>query len=288
MKKLTILALVALVQICSLHAQVKIGGINASLSTRSILELESDSLAMLITRLDDTQRDAVTSWEVGHIIFNLTESCFQFYDGTNWECIINTVQNRSAIKYPAITNSVAQNLSPESGLTIYNSTLSCLQVFNGTRWECLHETASPVQSGPASDRVSLSMKYRCGCDDDSTVNMPVVLLVTNVLSSSQTASILNNKCGFTLRYSLVATINLPAPSGYAGKYFCIELDPGVLSLSASFVTSGSLILNPTISAGSLALGLTNSYSVGLNLGSNYTYVVKLYSNGNYWSISPFY
>lgn len=68
-------------------SQVKIGDNALSISSRSILEMETLDKGMLIPRITTTARNAVTGWTEGHLIYNKTEKCLQVFNGTSWECL---------------------------------------------------------------------------------------------------------------------------------------------------------------------------------------------------------
>lgn len=53
------------------------------------LVLEAKSKGLVITRMNTTQRDALTAIE-GMLIYNTTENCYQLYNGIIWKCIERT------------------------------------------------------------------------------------------------------------------------------------------------------------------------------------------------------
>lgn len=70
------------------YSQVKAGDNPLVIDDASLIEIESTSKGFLPSRMTTAQRDLQLSWEVGHIIYNLTESCLQIYNGTVWECFV--------------------------------------------------------------------------------------------------------------------------------------------------------------------------------------------------------
>ena len=74
-----------------LYAQVKVGENPLVIDDASLIEIESTSKGFLPSRMTSAQRDLQTSWETGHIIFNLTDSCLQVYSGTEWDCFVKGV-----------------------------------------------------------------------------------------------------------------------------------------------------------------------------------------------------
>ena len=53
------------------------------------LALDSSNKGLVITRLTNLQRDALSAVE-GMVIYNTTENCIQLYNGTIWKCIEST------------------------------------------------------------------------------------------------------------------------------------------------------------------------------------------------------
>ena len=68
------------------NAQVKVGDNPTSIDARSLLELESTTKAFYLPRLSTAQAAAQTGWKAGMVIYNTTQNCVQYYDGTAWFC----------------------------------------------------------------------------------------------------------------------------------------------------------------------------------------------------------
>lgn len=64
-------------------AQVKIGENPQALNSSSLLELESNSRVLVLTRLSQAQMTAITPLQ-GALVYNTDESCIFQYDGTQW------------------------------------------------------------------------------------------------------------------------------------------------------------------------------------------------------------
>jgi len=62
---------------------LKIGGMDVVSSPNVALEIESTSKAFVLSRMDTTDRNAMTPI-AGMVIFNTTTSTLQYYDGTSW------------------------------------------------------------------------------------------------------------------------------------------------------------------------------------------------------------
>ncbi|MEL6976682.1 MAG: hypothetical protein AAGL29_15005 [Bacteroidota bacterium] len=63
--------------------QIKIGENPQSLDVFSVLELESTSRALVITRVNTAQMENMTPLR-GALVYNTETQCIHFYDGINW------------------------------------------------------------------------------------------------------------------------------------------------------------------------------------------------------------
>ena len=72
----------------SLHAQVKIGNNPTSINSSALLEMESTSKGFLPPRMTTTQRDAISNPIQGLEIYNISNSCSEYFNGVGWynEC----------------------------------------------------------------------------------------------------------------------------------------------------------------------------------------------------------
>jgi hypothetical protein len=80
MKKI-LLALFTLLCIGLAHAQVKIGDNPTTINSSSILELESTTKTFIPPRMSTVQRDAISSPEIGSLIFNTSLNCLEQFLG---------------------------------------------------------------------------------------------------------------------------------------------------------------------------------------------------------------
>ncbi len=64
-------------------AQVKIGDNPQTIDPAAVLELESTTMALIITRVNTEQMEAITPGQ-GAIIYNTDAQCVHYYDGTQW------------------------------------------------------------------------------------------------------------------------------------------------------------------------------------------------------------
>ena len=83
MKTALIYTIIGLLAINSLTAQVKIGDNPQNLNPASLLELESTSRALVISRVTDAQMSAISPLR-GALVYNTDQNCLHYYDGTAW------------------------------------------------------------------------------------------------------------------------------------------------------------------------------------------------------------
>jgi len=82
-KTVLIYTIIGLLAINSLTAQVKIGDNPQNLNPASLLELESTSRALVISRVTDAQMSAISPLR-GALVYNTDQNCLHYYDGTAW------------------------------------------------------------------------------------------------------------------------------------------------------------------------------------------------------------
>ena len=96
MRILIFLGLFILTSFITLNAQVKIGANPQNIDPSSILELEDNSRALVITRLNDVQMANMSPLR-GALVFNTDQDCVFYFNGTTWEnlCADNNTTNIS-------------------------------------------------------------------------------------------------------------------------------------------------------------------------------------------------
>ncbi|WP_298489130.1 hypothetical protein, partial [uncultured Maribacter sp.] len=67
----------------SSYGQIKIGDNPQTIDASSVLELESTSHVLVITRVTTTQMEAITP-SPGGMVYNIDEECIHYYTGTAW------------------------------------------------------------------------------------------------------------------------------------------------------------------------------------------------------------
>ena len=83
MKKYFFSLLLGVFVISSIQSQIKIGNNPQNIDASSVLELESNSRVLVITRINDAQMNTITPLE-GALVYNIDEECVFYYDGNVW------------------------------------------------------------------------------------------------------------------------------------------------------------------------------------------------------------
>ncbi len=83
---------IALLMTHTLTAQVKIGDNPQNLNNSSVLELESTSRVLVITRVNDLQMNAIFPLR-GALVYNTDHDCLHYYTGTEWVNICEELDN---------------------------------------------------------------------------------------------------------------------------------------------------------------------------------------------------
>lgn len=83
MEKRLLFSLVLFCAIIPTFSQVKVGENPSSIHSSSILELESSDKVLVISRMTDTQMNAIQPLR-GALVFNTDQNCVFMYDGTSW------------------------------------------------------------------------------------------------------------------------------------------------------------------------------------------------------------
>ncbi|MET7030845.1 beta strand repeat-containing protein [Sediminicola luteus] len=78
------------------YSQIKIGDNPQNISASSVLELESTSRAFVLTRVNNTQMNAITPLQ-GALIYNTDSKCVHYYDGTQWLNLCDALTNSGNI-----------------------------------------------------------------------------------------------------------------------------------------------------------------------------------------------
>ena len=104
MKKIIFTSLIVMSIAGAANAQEKVkdgtvSSTDAASEASAVLELESTSKGFLPPRLSTTQRNAVTNWTEGSLIYNTTTSTIEYYNGTAWIGFSSAAVLRKLSKY---------------------------------------------------------------------------------------------------------------------------------------------------------------------------------------------
>ncbi|MEP3443774.1 MAG: hypothetical protein ABJN61_05750 [Flavobacteriaceae bacterium] len=99
-----------LFMVSSIQGQIKIGDNPQNLDPSSVLELESSSRVLVITRMTTTQMES-TSPLRGAMVYNIDTQCIHFYTGTLWENLCNRPDEQT------FTTDAIVNFSPSIVIT---------------------------------------------------------------------------------------------------------------------------------------------------------------------------
>jgi hexokinase len=121
-------------------AQVKIGdNIASGVNSSSVLELESTTKGLLISRLTTAQVNAIVNPATGLLVYNMDLNLLQMNTGTpatpqwsSFAILLGTGAN-GAFVLPAGTNA-DRPATPVVGMLRYNTTSSKFEGYNGTTW----------------------------------------------------------------------------------------------------------------------------------------------------------
>ncbi|MGY8916287.1 MAG: hypothetical protein ACKVJF_14545, partial [Flavobacteriales bacterium] len=76
------------------YGQIKIGDNPQNINQASVLELESTSRALVITRINTSQMNAITPLQ-GAMAYNTDTNCIHYYNGSQWlnlcDALVNSV-----------------------------------------------------------------------------------------------------------------------------------------------------------------------------------------------------
>jgi hypothetical protein len=102
MKAIIFFVLFTMLTIPSVLGQIKIGDNPQNIDPASVLELESSSKVLVITRVSSLEMEAITP-QRGGIVYNTDTECINYYDGTQWINLCDAV-NFTITNDPIINN----------------------------------------------------------------------------------------------------------------------------------------------------------------------------------------
>ncbi|WP_027078954.1 beta strand repeat-containing protein, partial [Maribacter antarcticus] len=137
MKPIVILVLLLCLRTTVVLGQVKIGDNPQNIDASSVLELESTSKVLVITRVTTSQMDGITP-QRGGMVYNTDTECIYYFDGAQWINLCDAVSfgitnapivnQRSTISITEATNSYNLEIEPGSIRSVHIATAG----INGT------------------------------------------------------------------------------------------------------------------------------------------------------------
>ncbi|WP_417936279.1 hypothetical protein, partial [Flagellimonas ochracea] len=95
--------IIALLVINTLTGQIKIGDNPQNIHPASVLELESPSRVLVITRVTDAQMNTINPLR-GALVYNTDQECIHYFDGTEWINICEAFDNSFTVSTNAVFN----------------------------------------------------------------------------------------------------------------------------------------------------------------------------------------
>ena len=89
--------LFTIVAFCTIQSFSQVGIGTTSPHASSILDITSTNQGLLVPRLTTIQRNAISSPANGLMIYNTTIECFEFYNGTDWQSLCQTINTTPSI-----------------------------------------------------------------------------------------------------------------------------------------------------------------------------------------------
>ena len=113
MKVLLLGILCSMLAVHAAFGQIKIGDNPQNIDPASVLELESSSRVLVITRVNTSQMTAIAP-QRGGIIYNTDTECIHYYNGLQWINLCDAV-DFTITNDPIINNRITVEVSPSAG-----------------------------------------------------------------------------------------------------------------------------------------------------------------------------
>lgn len=104
-----------------LMSQVGINSDNSSPDASAMLDVKSTTKGMLIPRMTTTQRNSISSAATGLMIYNTTSNTFNYYNGTSWSIVGDTLGNHKASQNIELQGNYLSNDGGSEGISIDNN-----------------------------------------------------------------------------------------------------------------------------------------------------------------------
>lgn len=132
MERRLLFSLLLFYAIIPTFSQVKVGENPSSIHSNSILELESSDKVLVISRMTDTQMNAIQPLS-GALVFNTDLNCVFMYDGTTWVSLCGGSGNtRESIK--VTTSSTPPSDNNIGDFWINDTQNNTTSIWDGTSW----------------------------------------------------------------------------------------------------------------------------------------------------------
>ncbi len=248
MKVFTILLIIFAIPVSGLKAQVAINRDGSAPNASSMLDLKSPSKGMLVPRMTNIQRDAISGPAVGLIIYNTNEHAHQMFDGTRWSTLV------AADCIPSPPGNILGNVNPvchQTGL-IYSIT--------GVAWASSYHWTVPgdavISAGQGTTSIivnmgvisgNVSVRAESGCGNSTYANLAINVIVIPPQPGIITGNS-NPECLASTSYSIVSVAG-------ANSYFWTV--PGGATITSGQGTT-SIVVNFGTSSGNVSVRSVNS------------------------------
>lgn len=114
MKAKFYIVLIGLLLCVTVHGQVKIGDNPQNIHPSSVLELESTTRALVVTRITTAQMNAMVPLQ-GAVVYNTDNQCLHYYSGTAWINLCEALEDGKTFSANAVTNPIPTIIITETG-----------------------------------------------------------------------------------------------------------------------------------------------------------------------------
>ncbi len=98
----------------AIHGQIKIGDNPQNINNASVLELESTTKALVVTRVNNLQMDRIFPLQ-GAVVYNTDTQCLHYYNGTTWINMCDALNTGFTFSTTPIVNNNSTIIITQSG-----------------------------------------------------------------------------------------------------------------------------------------------------------------------------
>ncbi len=134
MRTASLIFLLSVFTLSCVYGQVKIGDNPQNIDPSAVLELESSTMALIITRVTTAQMEAIVPSQ-GALVYNTETACVHYYNGTEWVNLcegVNLNLTADAIINDDSTISIAPNPDGGTNLEVLPNSLTGNQIIDGS------------------------------------------------------------------------------------------------------------------------------------------------------------